>query len=225
MINKPHIVSVCGPSSSGKTELVKRLKALGAIELVSHTTRPQRDHEINGVDYNFVTLEQFEALEKAGQMAQVTPNYNGYKYGMSATEVISKSALNAPLLWIVVPASIEQIENYAKKSDWALTKVLVYNDTKLLTERLLNRFKNDANADVDNYSNRFISLLTKEIPEWTSDSEKKRYDIVIDKFTQENDVDVIKGLLDTNSRFYATHPEFCTSAYEQLNSVRHKIKP
>lgn len=73
---------VTGASGTGKTTLVKRaLAAIPNIQFsVSATTRKPRDGEVDGVDYHFTTLENFEALksqEALLEWAQVYANYYG----------------------------------------------------------------------------------------------------------------------------------------------------
>ena len=47
-----------GPSASGKTEVAKLLaKKYNITKIVTYTTRAPRINEINGVDYNFVSVE------------------------------------------------------------------------------------------------------------------------------------------------------------------------
>jgi len=55
---------VSGPSGVGKTTILKRvLKDLDRVAFsVSHTTRLPREGEIDGVDYHFVTRQEFEDL-------------------------------------------------------------------------------------------------------------------------------------------------------------------
>ena len=57
---KPVIIAICGAAASGKDTLLKALApALGATIIVSDTTRPPRDKEEQGVDYNFIDLPTF----------------------------------------------------------------------------------------------------------------------------------------------------------------------
>jgi len=56
-----NLIIVTGPSCSGKTTLVGKLQ--GITRVVSTTTRPIREGEVNGVDYHFVTAEEFEKLK------------------------------------------------------------------------------------------------------------------------------------------------------------------
>lgn len=77
-------VVVAAPSGTGKTTVCREVVARDpAIEFsVSHTTRPQRPKEKDGVDYHFVTPEEFERLAKAGAFLEWAV-YNGNRYGTS----------------------------------------------------------------------------------------------------------------------------------------------
>ncbi|HCL4480352.1 TPA: hypothetical protein N2D99_002440 [Clostridium botulinum] len=83
------IYILLGASGSGKTTLGKYLKENGIIELISHTTREPRVGEINGVEYYFVTKEEFDKLEKIEQAS-----YAGNYYCVSKKEVDNKIANN-----------------------------------------------------------------------------------------------------------------------------------
>ena len=54
------------PSGAGKTTLTKKLAENNAnfVISVSHTTRKPRPNEINGKDYHFVGVEEFNDLVK-----------------------------------------------------------------------------------------------------------------------------------------------------------------
>lgn len=52
---------ILGKSCSGKTTILNEvLSKLDIPVLLSQTTRPKRDNEIDGVDYNFVTMSEFD---------------------------------------------------------------------------------------------------------------------------------------------------------------------
>ncbi len=54
-LSKPTIIAVVGASGSGKTYLSKLLQdEFGVFLIVSHTTRPMRDGEIEGVDHYYI---------------------------------------------------------------------------------------------------------------------------------------------------------------------------
>jgi guanylate kinase len=77
-------VVVAAPSGTGKTTVCREVVARDpAIEFsVSHTTRPRRPAESDGVDYHFVTPEEFERLAKAGAFLEWAV-YGGNRYGTS----------------------------------------------------------------------------------------------------------------------------------------------
>ena len=73
---------VSAPSGAGKTSLLKALVATddGIQVSVSHTTRPMRPGEMDGVDYHFVDKERFMAMVEQGEFlehAQVFDNLYG----------------------------------------------------------------------------------------------------------------------------------------------------
>ncbi|WP_251358585.1 guanylate kinase [Kangiella sp. TOML190] len=73
---------VSAPSGAGKTSLLKAVLAqMPELKLsVSTTTRAQRPGEEDGVDYNFVALEKFQAMLEQDaflEHAQVFGNYYG----------------------------------------------------------------------------------------------------------------------------------------------------
>jgi guanylate kinase len=65
--SNPLLVVISGPSAAGKDATVKRMEELGYPFhfVVTATTRPRRPHEVDGVDYHFVSEREFgEMLEK-----------------------------------------------------------------------------------------------------------------------------------------------------------------
>ena len=78
------IVVISAPSGSGKSTLVRRLIAsLPDLAFsVSHTTRPQREGEIDGREYFFVTRKRFERMIAAGDFIEWAEVF-GHLYGTS----------------------------------------------------------------------------------------------------------------------------------------------
>lgn len=77
-----NLYTVSAPSGAGKTSLVKALvDSLEGIRVsVSHTTRARRPGETDGVNYHFVSAEQFIAMLSESaflEHAQVFANYYG----------------------------------------------------------------------------------------------------------------------------------------------------
>ena len=74
---KPLIICIVGPSGSGKTTASMILQQqFGWTAIVSYTTRPKREGEIDGVDHWFVTKKQVPPQSK---MCAYT-KFGGYEY-------------------------------------------------------------------------------------------------------------------------------------------------
>ena len=81
------MILLVGASASGKTEVAKDLYRLfGIKKAVTHTSRPPRPGEKDGVDYHFVDKETFLKLDSEGKMVENT-FYNGNHYGCSKAEL------------------------------------------------------------------------------------------------------------------------------------------
>lgn len=81
-----NIIAIMGKSGSGKDTLcralLKRPEFKNAREIISCTTRPIRDNEQDGVDYHFLTNEQFTSQILSGEMVEATV-FNDWCYGTS----------------------------------------------------------------------------------------------------------------------------------------------
>lgn len=82
---------VAAPSGAGKTSLVQRLVATtpGVVASISHTTRPPRPGEQEGVHYHFVSLATFEAMIAADAFLEHARVFDN-RYGTSRDAVSSQ---------------------------------------------------------------------------------------------------------------------------------------
>jgi len=93
---------VSAPSGAVKTTLVERL-----VEQVpnlrmsrSYTSRPAREGEVDGVDYNFVSRERFEAMVVAGEFLEWADVF-GNLYGTSAGDTERLLEMGADLVLVI----------------------------------------------------------------------------------------------------------------------------
>ncbi len=82
------IFVVSAPSGAGKTTLVKALRQelTGLSVCISHTTRPRRDGERDGVDYHFVSHEDFNKMAARGEFVEYATVFDNL-YGTSRAAV------------------------------------------------------------------------------------------------------------------------------------------
>ncbi|MGC6466460.1 MAG: guanylate kinase [Akkermansiaceae bacterium] len=82
------LLLVSGPSGSGKTTLCRRLADEDEAHYsISCTTRPPREGEINGVDYHFLTREEFSQRIDANELLEHAEVHGNY-YGTLKSEVV-----------------------------------------------------------------------------------------------------------------------------------------
>ncbi|MDR0780973.1 MAG: guanylate kinase [Pseudomonadales bacterium] len=91
---------ISAPSGAGKTSLVKALlqahaesghPGAGLCVSVSHTTRPQRPGEVPGVNYHFVDVATFNAMQTHGDFLENAVVFGNF-YGTSRTWVEQRLA-------------------------------------------------------------------------------------------------------------------------------------
>jgi guanylate kinase len=82
------LVVVSGPSGVGKDATLKRMQARGAPFhfLVTTTTRPRRPNEVEGVDYHFVSEEEFRSRLGRGEFLEHANVYGNW-YGNARTDI------------------------------------------------------------------------------------------------------------------------------------------
>lgn len=92
-MSRPIVIS--GPSGTGKSTLLKKLFAEYPDSFgfsVSSTTRTPRAGEVNGKDYNFVTVDEFKSMIKNNEFIEWA-QFSGNYYGSTVASVkqVSKS--------------------------------------------------------------------------------------------------------------------------------------
>jgi guanylate kinase len=102
------LVVISGPSGAGKTTLLKRLYAASPVALVtsvSATTRPPRPGEVDGVDYHFLTKEDFARRRERGEFLECFEVYQrGDWYGTLKSEVTPRLAAGK---WVVLEIDVQ----------------------------------------------------------------------------------------------------------------------
>ena len=78
------------PSGAGKTTIVRHLMGLPGLHLafsVSATTRAKRDYEKDGVDYYFISADEFLQRARNGEFIEWEEVYTGQYYGTLKSEI------------------------------------------------------------------------------------------------------------------------------------------
>lgn len=89
---------VSAPSGTGKTTITSRLQSLNVAKFsISHTTRPPRRGERDGVDYFFTESEEFIRMRDGGAFLEWAEVFGNF-YGTEKTWVQQQLAANANIM-------------------------------------------------------------------------------------------------------------------------------
>ena len=134
--NKP--LMILGPSAVGKDTMINRLKAKFPkviYKLPSYTTRPKRKGEIEGVDYYYVTKEEFLKLKNEGKLFGIQ-EYNNNYYASNKSKL--KEALEDKAKVIILNYNIETANAVKDELDFNYVALLPPSESAL-RERLIKR--------------------------------------------------------------------------------------
>jgi len=133
---------VSAPSGAGKTSLLKHLiKEMARVQTsISHTTRKMREGEQNGVDYHFVSVDEFQSLvaqDAFFEHAQVFGNF----YGTSKSSIEQQLSAGIDVILEIDWQGARQIREQLPLS----RSIFILPPTKqALRERLDSRGQDDA---------------------------------------------------------------------------------
>lgn len=160
---------------SGKTTLLRRLQELNLFtELVSHTTRPLRTGEKDGIDYFFVSASDFHNIQMAESVF-----YGDYQYGLAVSTIEQGMASDKVPIVIVEPNGVQQLTTVAQDRGWNLFRVFIDVNPIVQQERFIERLLNDENANREVYLKRFRLLRS----EWAW-KKANEWDMIVPVFDQ-----------------------------------------
>ena len=168
------------PSGVGKTTLAKKIAKHNsnfAIS-ISYTTRKPRPSEINGKDYHFVNLEEFNRLIKENNFFEYAKIFDNY-YGTLKKTVIELISRGKDVLFDIDWQGTQQLK---KISDLLLVTIFILPpNIQILKERLLNRHKGQIKS-IEKRLNKF----NEELSHWheynyvvINDDLNKCYDAIL----------------------------------------------
>jgi guanylate kinase len=130
---------VSAPSGAGKTTLVERLvEQTPQLRMSrSYTSRAARQGETDGVDYNFVTRDRFEAMIAAGDFLEWA-NVFGNLYGTCAVDTERMLAAGDDVVLVIDVQGARQVRS---RTSGAITVFVMPPSSAVLEQRLRGRSK------------------------------------------------------------------------------------
>jgi guanylate kinase len=149
---------ISAPSGAGKTTLItKLLNADERLEFsVSTTTRPKREGETEGLSYNFVGMEEFQAMIQADAFIEWAQVY-GYYYGTTKKEIdrIHRSGKIS-----IFDVDVQGARSLRGKLESAAYIFIVPPSREVLVSRLHKR-KTDSESQIQIRLRKALSELTQ----------------------------------------------------------------
>lgn len=118
---QPLLFVVSGPSGAGKDTVVRAvdLAAHQINRVVTATTRPPRDGELQGREYHFLDLATFEEWQRAGEFIEFSQVYDNY-YGVPRFSILDGMESGEDQLVTV------DVQGAAKVRQWLPAAVLIF---------------------------------------------------------------------------------------------------
>lgn len=163
---KPPVFVVSGASGSGKTSLCRKIaRKFDFYYSISHTTREKREMETDGVDYFFVTHDEFQKKIDEGEFIEWAKVYDNF-YGTSKKIIQEKLEQGRAVI-----LDVETVGAANLKATFPDEAVLIFIETpsiKDLEERLRSRGR-----DTEQEIEKRVAYAQNEI------SKKDQYDHIV----------------------------------------------
>lgn len=133
----PLLIVISGPSGVGKDTVITRMKKrnLPFHFVVTATTRPPRPGEVHGVDYFFISSDEFARMIEADELIEYAIVYNDYK-GIPKDQV--RQALHSGKD-VIMRIDVQGAETIQEKFPEALLIFLTTDSEEEMVSRLKAR--------------------------------------------------------------------------------------
>ncbi len=139
------VIAICGEAGSGKDTLARKLiEATEWNNIVSCTTRPPREGEVDGKNYYFLSNDDFALKILNGEMLEATI-FNDWCYGTMISS-LDEDNIN---VGVFNPAGIEALNKDPR------VKLFVYYLDVPAKTRLIRQLNREENPDIDEIIRRY----------------------------------------------------------------------
>jgi len=148
--SKALLIVISAPSGAGKTRLCSKIleNCPNVQRAVTCTTRPPRGEEKDGVDYHFLSMEDFEAKIAKGEFLEHAEVY-GRRYGTLLAEVTNKLEAGHDVLLNIDVQGAESIREKAADTPEIRDALVFVFLTPPSMDELERRLRSRAEDDED----------------------------------------------------------------------------
>tara|TARA_B000000441_G_scaffold100380_1_gene70352 strand:+ start:41 stop:676 length:636 start_codon:yes stop_codon:yes gene_type:complete len=181
--HKGVMLVLSSPSGAGKSSICRALLDLdkNLYLSISTTTRKKRPNEVSGIDYNFVTLDEFEYKLSQNNFIEHAKVFNNF-YGTDKSIVENKINEGKDLLFDIDWQGAQQLREKMRED---IVSVFILPPSKKELERRLK----ERGQDTDEVVKERMSEATSEITHWAE------YDYVIINEDLNLSVKTVLGIL------------------------------
>ncbi len=152
---KPVVIVLHGPSGVGKDTVIARLRErLPIHRATSSTTRPPRPGERHGVDYYFLSEQEFLEKARRGEFAEFARVYGDWK-GLERREIEEPLARGED---VIIRTDVQGARWWRKALEGGTFVILVAEDADAVRQRLERR-----NSESDESLRRRLAELEEEL--------------------------------------------------------------
>jgi len=134
------LIIISAPSGSGKSTIIGHIMQDESLRLafsVSATTRPRRGQEVHGVDYYYLTADEFKRMIANDELVEYQEVYEGRYYGTPKSEVDRITGMGKN---VVLDLDVLGGVNVKKMyGDRAISIFIQPPSVEVLRQRLINR--------------------------------------------------------------------------------------
>lgn len=204
-----NLIIISGTTCAGKGTVIKKVieNHNDIVLSISCTSRPKREHEIDGVDYYFISREEFEKRIENNEFLEYAKVHYGDYYGTPKSKVIEQLNTGKDVILEIDVEGAKQIkEKYpdtilifimAPSMEEVKRRILMRGSEN--KEQILSRFKVAYN-EINQYNNYNYVVVNDDLSEAVKKvesiliSEKLRVDR-IEELSVENQEEIIHEFL------------------------------
>lgn len=191
--HQPLLIVLSGPSGVGKDSVLQRLKSRAAPfhYVVTATTRKKRAEEVEGVDYHFVSKDEFARMITDDELLEYAIVYDDYK-GIPKEQVRQAMATGRDVIMRIDVQGAKTIRSLAPEA------LLIFLTTRT-EEALVDRLRSRESETPESLSLR-IATARQEF----NQVEAFDYCVINDRYRLEEAVDTILAIV--KSEHHRTRP-------------------
>lgn len=212
------LITLTGPTCSGKSHLQDLLTGPGHRmgTVITATTRAPRKGEVDGIDYHFLSDEQFTRMVEEGAFVEST-QFSGARYGTPVASLKQAFEMGrGRAAQVIEPQGVramhEAFKTHPALQECRLLPVFLHCPFDVVANRFMQRYRADLGdalartpGNIETitryYERRLVSILTVEVG-WRQEAlDDQRhgcqlYELVVDEFGAESEGYVLGRILE-----------------------------